>query len=173
METSTEIDYKAVAERYAEHLHELYTQIREWLGEEHYTFDFGSLVLEQMMIGEYTAPTMVIRNKQNRSLVASLEPTGALIIAAAGRVDIHGDIDSDYFLYLMPSSGIYLKTIIKGTHSSGEYEEKVNLTPYREVPVEGWYRPEMRGVGRVKPVNKELFLDILLKVSSDEIFANA
>jgi hypothetical protein len=173
METTTEANAKIVATQYAERLRSLYTQIREWLGEEHYVFEQSEITLEQMMIGEYTAPTMVIRNKGSHSIVASLEPVGALIIAAAGRVDIQGDIDSDYLLYLTPSSGIYLKTAIKGTHQSEGYEETVNLTPYREVPAEGWYRPEMRGLGRVKSVSKELFLDILLEVSPDEVFANA
>lgn len=173
METVTEVNAILVAKQYSERLSSLYAQIRSWLGEERYSFEQGSLVLEQMMVGEYTAPTLIIRNRQSHSIVASLEPVGALIIAAAGRVDIHGDIDSDYLLYLMPSSGIYLKTTIKGVHLSEQNEEKVNLTPYREVPAEGWYRPEMRGLGRVKPINKELFLDILLEVSPDEVFVNA
>jgi hypothetical protein len=173
METKTELNNNKVSMQYAERLNKLYAQIREWLGEEHYAFEHGSQTLEQMMIGEYTAPTMVIRNKHNRTVVASLEPTGALVIAAAGRVDVHGDIDSDYLLYLMPDSGIYLKTAVKSGYSSHEYEEKVNLTPYREVPVEGWYRAEMRGLGRVKSVSKELFFDILFEVSPDEVFVNA
>lgn len=173
MEATTEVNTKLAARQYEERLRSLYGQIREWLGEEHYSFEQGSVSLEQMVIGEYAAPTLVIRNKHNHSIVASLEPVGALIIAAAGRVDIHGDIDSDYLLYLMPNSGIYLQTTVKGAQNSEEYKEKVNLTPYREVPAEGWYRPEMRGLGRVKSMSKELFLDILLEVSSDELFANA
>jgi hypothetical protein len=44
---------------------------------------------------------------------------------------------------------------------------------YRNVHTEGWYWMEIRRLTRVKLVNKELFEDILIEVSPDEILTNA
>jgi virulence-associated protein VapD len=172
MEAITEIDYNAVAERYAERLNALYDSIETWLDKEQYHFERGSVELEQQNIGKYTAPTLTITNTHIKERVAELKPDGALVIAAEGRVDIIGDIDSDYLLYLVSDSGIDVDVSTKVENASETTEAK-RWSVFRGFQHEGWYFTEVRRLARVKPINKELFIDILAEVSYDESLARA
>ncbi|TAE30896.1 MAG: hypothetical protein EAZ92_03475 [Candidatus Kapaibacterium sp.] len=172
METNTEIDYKAVAERYRERLNDLYGEIETWLEGEQYRFTRGEMNLEQQNIGKYIAPTLTITNVETRELIAELKPGGALVIAAEGRVDIIGDIDSDYLLYLVPDSGIDVDVSTK-VGNAPETTETKRWSVFRGFQHKGWYFTEVRRLARVKPINKELFIDILAEVSYDESLAGA
>ncbi len=167
METTTEIDHNAVAKHYAERLQALYSDIQTWLGTEDYIFENGELELEQQFIGSYTAPTLTIVSKHTGERIAELKPVGALVIGASGRVDIIGDIDSDYLIYLVPDSTMPDEPTDKtGNTSERTYAKRMSIFPGFEE--EGWYFREIRRLARVKCINKELFLDILAEVSYEE-----
>jgi hypothetical protein len=172
METSTEIDYNAVAERYAARLNALYNDIEKWLESEQYSFTRSEITLEQQGIGVYTAPTLTITNIHTQEQVAELKPGGALVIATEGRVDVKGDIDSVYLQYLTSDSGIDIEV---STRIGNEPEEKKikRISAFRGFQEAGWYFTEVPRLGIVKPINQDLFIAILTEVSYEESFARA
>jgi virulence-associated protein VapD len=167
MEAITEIDYNAVAERYAERLNALYDSIETWLDKEQYHFERGSVELEQQNIGKYTAPTLTITNTYIKERVAELKPDGALIIAAEGRVEIIGDIDSMYLLYLVSESGIDVDVSTK-VGNEPEITRGKRWNVFRGFQTEGWYFTEIPRLAMVKPITKDLFHAILAGVSYEE-----
>jgi virulence-associated protein VapD len=167
MEAITEIDYKAVAKHYAERLNALYNNIETWLDNTQYRFERGSIDLEQQNIGKYAAPTLSITNTLIGERIAELKPDGALIIAAEGRVEIIGDIDSIYLLYLVSESGIDVGISTK-VGNEPETTERKPWNVFRGFQTEGWYFTEIPRLAMVKPINKDLFHAILAGVSYEE-----
>jgi hypothetical protein len=174
METTahTETDYTAVARLYTERLNALYEQIALWLDAERYKLERGTIELEQLGIGKYTAPTLTITDIQQNELIATLKPAGALVIASEGRVEVMGTIDENYLVYLLPEPSIPLEVTTSQTNAS-EMRKYLVMPVYRNVNTEGWYRVKVQILARVKLVNKELFQDILREVSPDEILTHA
>jgi hypothetical protein len=171
METTAHIetDYTAVARLYAERLNALYEQIALWLDAERYTLERGTIELEQLGIGKYTAPMLTITDIQQGEIVATLKPAGALVIASEGRVDVIGTLDENYLVYQSPKLGIPLE-ITTNKVNAPEVRKSIFTSVYSNIHAEGWYRVEVHNLPRV---TKELFENILREVSPDEILTHA
>jgi hypothetical protein len=170
--THTETDYTAVARLYTERLNALYEQITLWLNAERYKLERGTIELEQLGIGKYTAPMLTITDIQQSEVIATLKPAGALVIASEGRVEVMGTLDENYLVFLLPKSGIPLE-VTTSKANAPEMRKSFVMSVYSDVHTEGWYRVEIRSSARVKLVDKELFEDILREVSPDEILTHA
>jgi hypothetical protein len=173
METTpnrTESNQNVVA-TYNKRLDALYGKIKEWLEPLGFKCLEGAMELEQYLIGKYSSPTLAIMNAVSNEVVAKLHPGGALVIGAAGRIDIKGTADSDYLVYLLPASGVDVEVTTK-IGQQPETKKTVASPVFRNVQNEDWYWTEIKKLARVRPLTKELFMDILIEVSPDEILSH-
>ncbi len=160
-----------VVAAYNKRLSALYEKIKEWLDPSYFRCLEGTMELEQYLIGKYSSPTLAITDALSSEVVAKLYPGGALVIGAAGRIDIKGTADSDYLVYLLPESGVDVEITDKIGHQP-ETRKTVVSPVFRNVQTEGWYWTEIKKLARVKPLTQELFMDILIEVSPDEILSH-
>lgn len=69
-------------------VHELCTNIAEWVESRDWTFDAHALTMEEKAVGIYTVPILVITIDDVRSV--HVVPKGSDIVGADGRVDLIG-----------------------------------------------------------------------------------
>jgi hypothetical protein len=151
-------------EEYLRHLEDLYNQIREWLREVGLAWEEKSVAIHEERSGQYAVPRLLIRRPDGEQ-VAELNPIGADIIGAEGRVDLRGPLDSRPILYLL-KGGPTFKTAI--STSSGEKQEEHVQPLFKGIDHEGWYTPEDRRPKSVQALERETFLDLLKQVADYE-----
>jgi hypothetical protein len=144
-------DGEAVKQTYLARTHQLFSQIPTWLA------DYPELQIErsEVEIGEeltdyYMAPVLVIKTPTQQ--LAKIEPQGACIIDAEGRIDVYGLFGIEYIIYLV-NGGPYLR---------GEQM-------FKDMTEDGWYWVENNLKNKVHPMNRETFLN-MFKEATDYDF---
>ncbi len=144
-------DGEAVKQRYLARIQELFANIKTWLA------DYPELQIEQseVEIGEeltdyYLAPVLVVKTPTEQ--LAKIEPQGACIIDAEGRIDMLGWLTKEYIIYLVNG----------GPHLRGEQM-------FKEVTADGWYWLENNLKNRAHPMNKENFLKLFRQATDYEL----
>ena len=144
-------DGEAVKQKYLARIQELFANIKTWLA------DYPELQIEQseVEIGEeltdyYLAPVLVIKTPTEQ--LAKIEPQGACIIDAEGRIDVYGLFGIEYIIYLV-NGGPYLR------------DEQM----FKDVINDGWYWVENNLKNKAHPMNQETFLK-MFKEATDYDF---
>jgi hypothetical protein len=149
-------------ERYIERLEKLYDDAEHWLRDAELSSERRLVAIDETVVGRYQAPQLRIRTAAGRKL-AELEPVGAQVVGALGRVDLRGRFDSVPILYLL-KGGPSVRTAVSG--SGTPTEERV--TPlFRGVTRDGWYIVELEHPGLARPVDSDCFLDLIRRVADD------
>ncbi len=157
-----DVNTKKRVKEYTERLKDLYIHVKKWSAGRSFRFVDKDIDITEMVPGVYSAPALEIRSDTG-ALIATLEPIGAWIIGALGRVDLKGKSETVNLLYLAKGSP---HRTIKIT--AGGYEEKRSAPLFRGVDHDGWYWIEDARLGRVRSLDAELFLDLLSGISDHE-----
>lgn len=140
-------DGETVKQTYLARTYQLFSNIKTWLT------DYPDLHVEEgkVEIGEeltdyYTAPVLVIKTSTEEQ--ATIEPQGACIIDAEGRIDVYGPFGTKYIIYLV-NGGPYLR---------GEQM-------FKDVTADGWYWVENNLKNKAHPMNKETFINLFMEAT--------
>ncbi len=154
-----DINAEKRVKEYIKRLEDLYGQVKEWLAGRPFRFIDKNIDVTEMVPGVYSAPALEIRSDKD-TLIATLEPVGAWIIGALGRVDLKGKYETASLLYLA-EGGPHITITIAG-------EEGHPAPFFRGVEHAGWYWIESGRLGRARSLNAELFFDLLSEISDYE-----
>lgn len=144
---------------YLERLRNLYDDIRIWSQEQGLNITPEDESLVEGSMGVYLAPALIITSSGR--VIARVKPIGANVIGASGRVDIVGGLDKDSLVYLQAGGpGLRMKASI-----GGEIIEQSSKPFFKGVTSDGWYWIEEKRLGRVRLLDRQLFLDLLTEVS--------
>jgi hypothetical protein len=145
---------------YTQRVTQLFEQIRQWLDGSDFTVDEDSIEIREEDLGLYTAPRLHVLGREGRH-VADIEPRGAAIIGAEGRVDIAGAFDRQVIVYLRGKGPQMHSHEIQ----QGHVRETQSYPLFSGVTDDGWYWIEEVRLGRARLLNRELFHDLLVEVS--------
>ena len=145
---------------YITRLDELYSRVGMWIENTDLKVSRSVFELNEEVPGHYEAPTLTILDVSGKKL-AELQPVGAWIIGAEGRVDLVGLLDRNSLIYLT-TGGPQITT--RARASAGNPEES-SQPLFKGVEQPNWYWIGESRLGRVHPVTQELFLDLLSEVS--------
>ena len=155
----------AIAQRngvaeYRRRLSALYTDAEAWLRDAGLSCRREQMSLNEEMGGRYEVSRLVIRTA-DRHRVAELEPVGAHVVGACGRVDLRGAFDRIPILYLL-RGGLALRTRISGDLATTQQR----VTPlFRGVDRDGWYSLEREEPSRARHIDRHHFLELVRRVS--------
>lgn len=144
---------------YIERLRNLYADINLWCREQGLDITRKDEALVEEDLGSYVAPALEIAVAGR--VLARIKPIGANVIGASGRVDIIGRLDKDSLVYLRAGGP---RLTIKATVEDQIFEGS-SRPFFKGVTNDGWYWIEEKRLGRVRPLDRQLFLDLLTEVS--------
>lgn len=159
----TTVFKKTRIQEFLAHLDSLYKDVQKWLPDSVKTHT-KSVNLTEEIFGSYTAQSLEIESPDHR-LIATLRPIGAGILGALGRVDLVGTRDTQIIVYYATGG-----PTIRFSHKNAVGKESAtHQRPLLEgVAKEGWYWRQDRRLGRARPLDKQLFCDLLREVSDYE-----
>lgn len=137
----------------------LFAKIEGWATAKGLRIKRGSVQLNEEAYGIYPAETLQILTEAGEKL-AEFVPIGASIIAAKGRVDLIGSIDS-VILADWDKGGPSITTTI----DDGAAVHSTSKPIYRNVGDAGWYWVESRKLSRAHRFDERLFYELLRSVS--------
>jgi hypothetical protein len=153
-----------LADTKAEFLDELddfYDEVEAWVKDQGLETARGEKQIREEEFGIYNAPTLQIR--QGERIIARLDPVGASIIGADGRVDLKGRVTSEIIsLFEKPRPSIAIPQTFEEVASSQRAHPF-----YPDITESGWYWIEFRVRGRARRMSKELFIELLRRVSNN------
>ncbi|MBN1974360.1 MAG: hypothetical protein JW787_12025 [Sedimentisphaerales bacterium] len=158
----TKVDQRK--QKYIIRVKDLYDQVKKWIKAKKLIAKEKEVELNEEMSGIYKVPGLLIEDKEGKK-IAELQPAGAWIIGAEGRVDIIGIIDRAYLVYLQ-IEGPHMKMSVS---SSAEKVEEISRPLFKGVDQPGWYWIENKPRGKARLVDSELFIDLLSEVSDYEL----
>jgi len=145
-------------------LSSLYEDVKSWLPDKSLKTQTKPLKLTEELFGSYTAQSLEIEGPINRE-IATLRPIGAGILGALGRADLVGTRGSQVIVYLA-KGGPQIRFSYK--NAAGKEFDRRQRAMLQGVEKEGWYWIEDRRLGRARPLDKQLFCDLLREVSDYE-----
>lgn len=155
---------KSRQDEYISRLKKLYAAVETWTKDTDLGVLQGTIELDEEVPGRYEAPTLTIQDSQGKQL-AALEPVGAWIIGAEGRVDMSGPLNRESLVYMAKGGPQFTA---KATDADKSVEE--HTTPlFRGVNEAGWYWIERWRPSRAHRVDEELFMDLLSEVSDYDV----
>ena len=158
METSIDSKQK----EYISRVKKLYSRIEEWLQGKSLSARRGQSEVNEEAPGRYTVPTLTILDEKGKE-IAELQPVGAWVIGAEGRVDIVGVLDRDTLVY-METGGPQVSTRASVT-TTGQKIGEQSRPLFKGVERAGWYWIEDKRRGRAHLLNGRLFMDLVSEVS--------
>jgi hypothetical protein len=150
-------------EIFLDRVNDLFIQIKDWLQEKNYAFQETKIKITEKS-KKYTAPSIELTIPE-KDFKVKIVPIGCYIIGAEGRVDIVGDIDRANLVYLEKGGPVV---------NIREYLGKTPMTPteprllFKNIYNDGWYWIEDKRLGRAKPIDEDLFMDLINWVSDYE-----
>ncbi|MFK4448503.1 hypothetical protein ABH944_008529 [Caballeronia udeis] len=149
------------AQLFVERVRAFLVRAREWCTERDLTVQDNVVELNEQGMPKYHAPSLHI-SKDGVSL-AKIEPLGAAIIGAQGRIDLIGPVARHAFLFHVGKGpGISIRAIVNGQATS-----ETSRPMLSGIDGDDWYWIEAK-VRRAKRVDESLFLDLLTDVSDYE-----
>jgi hypothetical protein len=157
-------DSEDVVAEYRRRLAAFYDRAERWVKSAGFACRREETNLNEEVTGRYKVPRLLIRTARNER-VAELEPVGAYVIGAYGRVDLRGAFDQIPLVYLV-SGGPSLHTSIQ----TGRIVAGAAATPlFGGVDRDDWYSLEREGTAHVQRVDKSHFLELLRRVSEHDV----
>ncbi len=83
---------------YLQRVNQLYTEIRNWLQDEPLILEDGEIQLVEAM-GQYQVPYLSIKT-ENGKILAELKPTTTATLLSEGKINVDGQVDGGYILYM-------------------------------------------------------------------------
>lgn len=155
---------RAIRDEYVNAVKRLFAEIKSWLKESPLIVREEETEINEERVGTYKVEMLSIQDQKNRE-IAKMRPIGAWIIAAKGRIDIEGPIDSEVLIYLENGAPVMRTTI----NSDGTILETTSRSLFRGVEKPGWYWVEDKIRGRASLLDKNLLLELLSEVSDHEL----
>ena len=143
---------------YRNRVGQLYGQVTTWLTSTSLKIRQPSTTIAENIYGSYHVQLLEISSADGKK-VATLEPVGASVIGAEGRVDLVGNRDRQLILYFEAEGP---RIDAADTAGSGTYAAH---RLFKGVTVAGWYWLEDVRLGRARQLNQELFKDLLKGVA--------
>jgi hypothetical protein len=138
-------------------LDDLYAEVEDWVKSRGLETTRGWKLIREEEFGTYEAPSLEIRSDEH--VLAKLDPVGASIVGADGRVDLKGRVTSEIIsLFEKPRPSI----AIPGVFNDDATQQQMRPF-YPEVTEPGWYWIEGRTRGQAIKVTCDLFFNRLLK----------
>jgi len=147
---------------YLASVQQLFIEVEHWASRNDLMTRHGSTELNEEAYGVYQINTLKVCTKADKQL-AEFVPIGASIIAAKGRVDLVGIIDS-VILVKWDKGGPSITTIV----DEGGIQHNATKPIYRNVGDAGWYWVESRKLSRAHRFDERLFYELLRSVSDYE-----
>lgn len=138
---------------------QLLDNISLWLRETDLKPEAGTTTIKEARTGPYQSPVLSIFDEAGKK-IASIEPVGAWVIGAEGRVDIIGSIDSESFVYMKKGGPVFFSPVHKGN----KIEKKITHI-YKGIDCDGWYWIEDKKRRKAHLLSGELFMEILTEVT--------
>ena len=163
-EPGKDVDWDRTREDWMQSLRNLYSTMEKYLKK--YT-DAGQIHVERNKIniseeylGSYEVETLTFRIGKDKVVA---KPIGALMIGAAGRVDLIG-ARGTLRLVLLAKRGPQIRTRIE---IGGRVEEEVSqpLISGRDIDKRGWYIATLPPQVSTTPLNADAFRDALMELS--------
>ena len=148
--------------KYISRIEELYCRIEEWLQGTRLNVRGGQSEVNEEVPGRYMVPTLTILDEKGKT-IAQLQPVGAWLIGAEGRVDILGALDRDTLVYMQKGGPqVSTRTSIAGTSQKLDEQSR---PLFKGIAEAGWYWIEDKRRGRARLLNAQLFMDLVSEVS--------
>jgi len=154
---------KSRQDEYIARLNELYSHVGTWIKDARLSVSRDTIELHEEVLGHYEAPALTVLDTQ-RKKVAELQPAGACIVGAQGRIDLVGLSGREALLYLAKGGPQYETKV-----TNGAGEENRSKPLFRGVDEAGWYWIERFRPARARHLVKELFLDLVSEVSDYDV----
>jgi len=136
-----------------------YEQVSNWLKGTPLQMGHKSITLQEDVFGTFEMPVLEISAASGRR-VAQLQPIGASVIGAEGRVDLVGDRDRQSILYF-GTEGPHIDVSV----DSGGGTTRISHRLFKGVTVAGWYWLEDARLGRARSLDEGLFKELLRGVA--------
>lgn len=157
-----EID-EAGRDTYLARVKSLFDEVRSWLDGTGLSAKEESVELWEERYGKYTAPVLKLLDGRGRR-VAHLNPVGANIIGAHGRVDLIGTLAKEILVYLTDGGPVFSTKIKVG---EGVIEEK-SRPLFRGIDAPGWYWSESPIRRKATKFDRAILLELLSGISDYE-----
>jgi hypothetical protein len=144
---------------YKERVQRVYDQVDVWLRNMSLRAKQRPHTVTEDVYGSYGISLLEIRDTQGR-LIATMLPTGAAVIGAEGRVELQGSVDREGIIYLEAGGPQIMVRV-----GAGPSATRVSRPVFKGVGPEGWYWLESARLSRARPLDEDLFKDLLRGVS--------
>lgn len=146
-------DRKARVESFLASLTLLFHDLDLWAKDAGLSVKESEISITEPQTGKYTAKKLTVSDNDGTAL-AEVRPIGAWIIGADWRVDIVGHLDTQTIVYWSTGS-----PEIHPPEDDRTYVSRKRLFGGTDQP--GWYWIENKMLGRARPLNKDLFIDLI------------
>lgn len=147
-------------EIYFERVNDLFLKMKNWLNTKDFKFQETNVTVIEKNI-KYIAPSIELTILE-KNLNVKIVPMGCYIIGAEGRVDIVGELDSTIIVFLKKGGP---SVSIQEQYGNPNRRTGQPRLFFKNINDDGWYWIEDKRLGRAKPIDKELFLDLIRWVS--------
>lgn len=132
-----------VKQLYLARVNQVFDHIKVWLKDKtDLRIEPGEVEIGEELTDYYKAPTLVIKDAKQQ--LAKIEPQGACIMDAEGRIDVYGLFSIEYIIYLV-NGGPYF------------WDKQV----FKDVQADGWYWVENNLNNKAHAMNQDTFLKLL------------
>jgi len=149
---------KQRVENFRASLTKLFEQVQSWLTDAGFSAESTEMNITEPRPGSYTVPMLTIYDESRRAL-AQVRPVGAWIIGADWRVDLCGHLENEVLVYWAKGA-----PEIESPESDRKENHKTRIPLFRGADKEGWYWIEDKLRGKARPLDKELFMDLISEV---------
>jgi hypothetical protein len=146
---------------YLEWVRALYRSIRSWVDGTPFRIEEHEIEIQD---GDdtYAAPALIVRSPGEGD-IADIRPVGSSIIGAEGRIDIVGRASTENLVYLLEGGS---QVHYKVSEPAALHEHRRPL--FAGISHPGWYWIEEKRLGRARPVDRQLFLELLSEAADYE-----
>jgi hypothetical protein len=151
LDNEEQLDGEQAKQFFLAQVNQLFGDIKTWLADTKLSLKQQEVQINEELTGIYTAPKLVISSPQDK--LADIQPYGAHIIEAKGRIDVMGFIGTENLGYFING----------GPHLSA------NRQLYKEIQQDGWYWVANTAEPKAGAINKDLFFQLLKWVGDYEL----
>lgn len=142
----------------------LYSEIKAWVSETNLRCEESTITINEKNSGEYQINRLTLLTKEESTKIAEIEPIGAWVIGANGRIDIKGIHDRIIIVHLNEGEPSINSTIIHAISHSETHKRPF----FKGIDEDGWYWIEHKLSSKGHKLTAELFFDILSDISDYE-----
>ena len=142
----------------------LYAEIKKWISETNLKCDESTIKINEKNSGEYEINKLTLSTKEEATIIAEIQPIGAWVIGANGRIDIKGVHDRIIIVHLNEGGPSLNST----TNDALGHSETHKRNFFKGINEAGWYWIEHKLSSKGHKLTPELFFYILDDISDYE-----